>query len=189
MTDDPSASLPERRGLFSVAQIHHLLRVEFNRSQRHHYPLACLVLAVDRLESLRDRHGYDAKERVLDGIVSLLREATRSSDYLGRTADDRLMAVVPHTDSAGARVLARRLVERARSMRLERMPEPFPVALSIGIAATAGEGDTFHDVLLAHAEVGLSEAIAAGGDRFAERSGAPGASVAAQVAHRPTPRS
>src|SRR5260221_2996620 len=95
MTDDPSASLPERRGLFSVAQIHHLLRVEFNRSQRHHYPLACLVLAVDRLESLRDRHGYDAKERVLDGIVSLLREATRSSDYLGRTADDRLMAVVP----------------------------------------------------------------------------------------------
>lgn len=186
MTEDPSAPLPERRGLFSVAQIHHLLRVEFNRSKRHHYPLSCLVLAVDRLESLRDRHGYEAKERVLDGIVSLLREATRSSDYLGRTADDRLMAVVPHTDSAGARVLARRLVERARSMHLERMPEPFPVALSIGIASTGGEGDTFHDALLAHAEVGLAEAIAAGGDRFAERSGAPGA---AQVAHRPSPAS
>jgi diguanylate cyclase (GGDEF)-like protein len=171
MTDDLSAPHSERRGLFSVAQIHHLLRVEFHRSQRHHYPLSCLVLAVDRLESLRDRHGYETKERVLDAIVLLLGEATRSSDYLGRTADDRLMAVVPHTDAAGARVLARRLVERARSLRLERMPEAFPVSLSIGLAATAGEGDTFHDALLASAESALSEAIAAGGDGFAERAG------------------
>lgn len=171
MKDDTSSMQPERRGLFSVAQIHHLLRVEFHRSQRHHYPLSCLVLAVDRLESLRDRHGYETKERVLDAIVHLLGEATRASDYLGRTADDRLMAVVPHTDAAGARVLARRLVERARSVRLERMPEAFPVSLSIGISATAGEGDTFHDALLASAEAALSDAIAAGGDGFAERAG------------------
>ena len=173
MPADPYAPTPEPRGLFSVAQIHHLLRVEFHRSQRHKYPLACLVLAIDRLESMRDRHGYEAKERVLDAVVSLLYESTRASDYLGRTADDRLLAVVPHTDAAGAQVLAKRLGERARSAKLERLPEAFPITLSIGIAATTGEAEGFHDELLAAAEAALGESVAAGGDRFLLRRPAP----------------
>ncbi|HEV8111370.1 MAG TPA: diguanylate cyclase [Planctomycetota bacterium] len=180
MTDDPFAPVPERRSLYSVAQIHHVLRVEFNRAARHRYPLSCLALAVDRLDALRDRHGYETKERVLDGVVALLHKITRTSDYVGRTADDRLIAVVPHTDLAGAKILARRLVDGARATRLERLPEPFPLTLSMGLAATDGEADAFHDALLAAAEVALGEAIAAGGDRFAER-------VRASAGSRPAP--
>jgi len=169
MPDDPYARLPARRGLHSVAQIHHLLRVEFGRSQRHRYPLACLVIAVDRLESLRDRHGYEAKEGVLDAVVDLLHRSTRASDYLGRTADDRLLAVVPHTDAHGARILARRLVDGSRSVPRERLPDSFQVTLSVGVAASGLDTIAFHDTLLTAAEAALSDAIAAGGDRFAER--------------------
>ncbi len=172
MTDDTLAPPPEPRGLYSVAQIQHVLRIEFNRARRHRYPLSCLVIAVDRLESLRDRFGYDVKERVLDGVVDLLRRATRSSDYLGRTADDRLIAVIPHTEAAGMRVLARRLVDSARGIRPERIPEPFPITLSIGSASTGGEVSMFHDALLASAEEALADAVGAGGDRCADRAGA-----------------
>ena len=159
---------PERetRGLYSVAQIHHILRVEFHRALRHHYPLSCFVLAVDGLEVYRDRQGYEAKERVLDGVVELLREATRSSDHLGRTADDRLLAVVPHTDAAGARALAERLLRSARGRKFARLPEPFALGLSIGTASTSDGEETFHDALLAHAESALAEAVAAGGNRW-----------------------
>jgi len=174
MIDDPydarSDASAENRQLYSVAQIHHILRVEFGRSARHRYPLSCLVLAVDRLESFRDRHGYDVKERVLDHVVLLLRNATRSSDYLGRTADDRLVAVVPHTDFVGARALSQRLLERARGSHVERLPETFPLSLSIGTASTGDGVETFHDVILAGAERALEEAIAAGGGRVVDAS-------------------
>jgi len=167
--ENPAA---DTRQLYSVAQIHHILRVEFGRSARHRYPLACLVISVDRLEGFRDRHGYEAKERVLDHVVLLLRGATRGSDYLGRTADDRLVAVVPHTDSVGARALSQRLLERARGSRIERLPEPFGISLSIGAAATGDGAETFHDAILAGAERALDEAVAGGGGRVVDAAAA-----------------
>jgi diguanylate cyclase (GGDEF)-like protein len=169
MTDDSLAATPSGRALLSSAQIHHVLRVEFGRARRHGYPLTCLVIAVDRLEILRDRLGYEAKELVVDAVVDLLRHATRSSDTLGRTPDDRLIAVVPHTEPVGAMVLARRIVERARALRLERLAEPFAVTLSIGSSTTSGGASMFQDALLAAAEGGLADAVAAGGDRVTER--------------------
>lgn len=169
MTDDPLAPSLPGRALLSSAQIHHVLRVEFGRARRHRYPLTCLVIAVDRLEVLRDRLGYEAKERVVDAVVSLLRRATRSSDALGRTADDRLIAIVPHTEGEGGRVLCRRIVDLAREIQVDRIAEPFHVTLSIGAASTVAATSMFHDALLAAAEAALEDAVAAGGDRFVER--------------------
>jgi hypothetical protein len=60
--------------------------------------------------------GYETKERVLDGVVALLHKITRTSDYVGRTADDRLIAVVPHTDSR-ARRSSRGVSSTARARR------------------------------------------------------------------------
>ena len=63
------SSRPEGgRSLFSVAQIQHVLRIEFGRAQRYRYPLVCLVLSIDQLGALRDRHGYDAKEALFEAI-------------------------------------------------------------------------------------------------------------------------
>ena len=82
--------------LFSLAQIQHLMRVEFNRAQRYGYAISCLMIAVDRLGHLRDMYGYDSKEEIVDTMIRLLKTETRSSDFLGRMADDRLLAVIPH---------------------------------------------------------------------------------------------
>jgi diguanylate cyclase (GGDEF)-like protein len=173
MSEDPFAPLTPGRVLLSSAQIHHVLRVEFGRARRHAYPLTCLVIAIDRLERLRDRLGYEAKERVLDAVVALLRHATRSSDSIGRTPDDRLIAVVPHTEGEGTRNLCRRILEAARALKIE-LADPFEVSLSIGAAATHAGVSIYHDALLASAEAALADAVAAGGNRVAEReSGAP----------------
>ena len=169
MTDEPLAPSPPGRALLSSAQIHHVLRVEFGRARRHGYPVACLVIAIDRLELLRDRLGYEAKESVVDAVVSLLRRATRSSDAIGRTPDDRLIAVVPHTHGDGAGLLGQRILELARTIRIERIAEPFEVSLSIGAASTRTGASLFHDALLGAAEAALSDAVAAGGNRFVER--------------------
>ena len=157
------------RELFSLAQIMHLLRVEFARAQRYEYPLACLLLSVDGLGHIRDTYGYEAKQSVLDGVADVLKSETRSCDFLGRLMDDRLLAVVPHTRGDGARVLAERLLGAVRKLKFESGGERIPISLSIGVTHNGEGGTLFFDALLQAGEGALAQSVAAGGDRLSVR--------------------
>lgn len=170
MPDSKAQHREPGRGLFSVAQIQHVLKVEFGRAQRYRYSLACLVIGIDQLGSLRDAHGYDSKEHVFESVVELLREATRTSDFLGRTADDRLLAVIPHTGMDGVRTMAERLLSSARGLAFEGALTGARVTISIGASTSEHEGLMYHDLLLTAAESALADATAAGGDRFVEKA-------------------
>lgn len=161
--------------LFSLAQIMHLMRVEFGRAQRYAYPLSVLVIAVDRLGHLRDLYGYESKEAVLDEVARLLRAETRTCDFLGRLADDRLMAVVPHTDAPGVVVLVGRLLQGVRGIAFESEGKRIPITVSVGAASMSDGAKTlFFDQLVGAAEGALEEAGAAGGDRAIQRDPAQG---------------
>lgn len=164
MSESTRARSGERRALYSVAQIQHLLRVEHQRAQRYRYPLACLIVSIDQLGSVRDRLGYESKEQVLESVVTLLQHGLRASDFLGRTADDRLLVVVPHTGAAGMRQLGERLLAEARALT-PLQAEVGRLSLSLGWAATDGAPQAYHDMLLADAETAHAEAVALGGDR------------------------
>lgn len=152
--------------LFSLAQIQHLMRVEFNRAQRYSYPISAMLIAIDRLGHLRDLYGYEAKEEILDGVVGLLKEQTRSSDFLGRMADDRLLAVVPHTGEDGCKVLGDRLLKGARELQFENEDRMLSVTLSVGASSEQGGKGLFFDAMLEAAENALYDAQGAGGDRL-----------------------
>ena len=166
MPEFPPADPADGGGLFSVTQIRHLMRVEFSRAQRYDYALTCLLIAVDRLGHLRDLYGYDAKEAILDDLVGLLEEETRSCDFLGRLVDDRLMAVLPHTDVDGARITADRLLKGARSLPFEADGRPIRVSISIGGSCFEKENTLFFDALVEASEAALLDAADAGGDRY-----------------------
>jgi diguanylate cyclase (GGDEF)-like protein len=160
---------PAGRELFSLAQIMHLLRVEFARAQRYEYPLSCLLMSVDGLGAIRDAYGYEAKQQVLDEVAQALQAETRSCDFLGRLMDDRLLAVVPHTRGDGARVLAERLLAAVRKLKFESGGERVPITLSIGVTHNGAGGTLFFDALLQAGEGALAQSVAAGGDRLTLR--------------------
>jgi diguanylate cyclase (GGDEF)-like protein len=162
-------------GLFSLSQIMHLMRVEFGRAQRYSYALSVLVIGVDRLGHLRDLYGYDAKEAILDEVARLLQSETRTCDFLGRMMDDRLLAVIPHTDAAGSAVLGQRLIGGVKALKFESGPRELQVTISIGAASMAGNSTLFFDTLTTAAEGALAQAVDAGGDRFVARDPAPAA--------------
>lgn len=154
-------AMPE---VLSLAQIQHLMRVEFSRAQRYGYPIVCLVVAVDQLGEVRDRLGYDVKEHVVEAVVELLHEQTRGSDFLGRLPDDRFMIVVPHSQPDQIQVMADRLVARLRELVVPELGDQ-RLTLSVG-GSWMVKGETlFFDDLRATAERCLSEAGQAGGDR------------------------
>lgn len=154
--------------LFTPEEIRGLMRVEFERAQRYGYPIACMLLLVDRLDTLQAIHGYDSREQVLLGIVELMKSETRASDFLGYLMDDRLLTVFPHTSSEAAGFLARRLLAGARKLRFTTGYGTVGVTLSIGLSHNQHPGAISFDTLVTVAEEGLAVADAAGGDRFAE---------------------
>jgi diguanylate cyclase (GGDEF)-like protein len=164
--DDPPAGVPGN-ALFSLSQIRHLMRVEFSRAQRYRYPLAVLVIAVDRLRTLRELHGFEAAAELRTRLVALLESGARVCDYLGRLVDDRLVLVLPHADRAGVEAAAKRYLEGARKEPLRLPAGDLRISLSIGAALYDGGAEVlFFESLLERAEAACAAAAAAGGDRL-----------------------
>lgn len=160
----------ERPGLFSLAQIQYLLKVEFGRALRYGHSLLAMIVAVDRLEELCDRLGYEAKERVVQHAVDLLQRETRPFDFVGRLTGDRLLILVPHVRDDRADTLGRRLVRKAHDVRQDDVEPGLCLCISIGGGMMAAGFTLFCDELLTAAEEALSQAVAEGGDRCLIRS-------------------
>ncbi len=167
MTEHIFAQNEPGPGVFSLTQIRHLMRVEFSRAQRYGYPVSCILIACDRLGHLRDLYGYEFREAVMDEIVELAQKVTRGCDYLGRMMDDRLMAILPHTEKDGALTTAERVLVAARGLDFRPEGNPIKVTLSVGLSHYENENTLFFDSLVEACEEGLRQSQEQGGDRFA----------------------
>lgn len=175
MSDFETKGSPEGgAGIFSLTQIRHLMRVEFSRAQRYRYPVSCIVVACDRVDQLRDLYGYEFRETVVEDVVDLAQNSTRTCDYLGRLMNDRLLAILPHTTREGAEVTARRILASARGLAFTAEGHNLKVTLSIGISHFDDDNTMFFDSLVEAAESAAMEAMHAGGDRFVYKDPGPG---------------
>jgi diguanylate cyclase (GGDEF)-like protein len=153
-------------GLFSLQEVQRLMRIEFDRSKRYHYPLACFLIVVDRLERLQDLHGLEIKRAVHQALTELLRSEIRSSDLLACLLNERLLVMLPHATREGADALAQRILSGARRLAFESQGRSVRITLSIGGAHNQLVLEPQYETLLSVAEGGLDVAIASGGDRY-----------------------
>lgn len=158
--DAPIAGAP-----FSQAQILHLMKTEFSRARRHGYPLACVLMKVDRLPSASDDEAGGLRDLVRRQLGRLVTEKTRDHDHLGLVEDDRYLLVLSHTDAKAARLVAERVREGFRGFEVDGAPLDLRLSLSLGLSACEDRDTLFFDTLLAQAELALEWAIEAGGDR------------------------
>jgi diguanylate cyclase (GGDEF)-like protein len=158
---------------FSQAQVLFLLKNEFERARRYGFPLTALLLEVDRFSRLVDLHGSGLRDAVRSGLGRMLGRRLRASDHVGAAAEDRILIVLPHSDTAGARAAAKRLREEFARLEVEAGGHRLPLTLSVGIAGDDAEA-LFYETILNRAEAALERAAAAGGDRcevFGENEG------------------
>lgn len=149
-------------GLFSFAQMNHLMKVEFARARRYRLPLAFVVIVVDRLGDLSKNFGYKARDLVLDRLQTILRRETRSCDFVGRFNDDRVLLLLPHTDAEGARVLVNRVRRLVTLQEFEFEGKAFRVTLSAGISQYRDGNTLFFDTVRDAAEQAAGRAVSMG---------------------------
>ncbi len=108
---------------------------EINRAGRHGTPLSCLLVVVDNLKELAREHGAELGEQAFAYIATALVGELRGFDRIGRPADGELLLLLPGADGPRGEMVARRVLDRLRSIKVEADGTRRPLRFSIGLAA------------------------------------------------------
>lgn len=109
---------------------------------------AVLVVDMDDLKALNDRHGHQAGSLAIQTVANSLRRVVRGSDCVARFGGDEFVVVLKHADRAGAQIVINRLREVLRRERLACAPH-VTLNVSVGVAVWGEEGSTSEELLAA----------------------------------------
>lgn len=165
-TTDALTSLLNRHQIFLRAE------QEFARLEREREAgtpkkaLGLLMLDVDHFKRHNDTYGHQAGDLILKEIADRLVRSLRRYDFVGRYGGEEFLAVLPGTGLDGGRAIAERIRERVEAEPVAIDGVEVPVTVSLGLASTVGEGESFEDALK-RADDGLYRAKSEGRNRVA----------------------
>ncbi len=136
------------------------------RAVRGGEPVAALLLDIDLFKKINDNFGHDAGDEVLREFAVRLASNVRAVDVPCRYGGEEFVIIMPETSlEVGERIAERIRMHVAGSpFRVSNGREVLQVTISIGVAATLGQGDT-PEALLKRADEALYEAKARGRNR------------------------
>jgi diguanylate cyclase (GGDEF)-like protein len=123
----PSVALSER------------LDEEIRRAERYGTQLSCLLVVIDNLDEMAREHGSELREQTLGYVAGALRRELRCFDRIGRPSDSELLIVLPGADGPRGEMVARRVIDRLRTIKVEARGARRPLRISIGLAAWRDE--------------------------------------------------
>lgn len=162
-SSDPSAS-PGSRGsasaytpgdsqgrveCLSASALEERLVEEVNRAGRHGTSLSCLLVAIEDLDELATRHGSELPAQALAYAGPALRRELRCFDRVGRPSENELLVLLPGADGPRGEIVARRMIDRLRAIKIEVGGVRRSLRISVGLAAW--REDLTGEQLVAHA--------------------------------------
>jgi diguanylate cyclase (GGDEF)-like protein len=122
-------------GLANYRQLMTVLDAEIKRSDRTARPFAVLLLDLDGLKHINDRHGHLVGSQALCRLAVALRVSSRAIDTAARFGGDEFVLILPETDRAAAQQVSQRIVQR-----LTTDGEKPPASVSVGVAVYPEDG-------------------------------------------------
>jgi diguanylate cyclase (GGDEF)-like protein len=137
-------SVDFKTGLLSELHFRRVMQLECKRAQRHHNPLALLLLDLDDFKGINDATSYDFGDETLRRVGETVLRSVRETDFAARLGGDEFCVLLPQTSSAEAMQTALRIRRQIAGIQLQHGTFRRQLTVSIGI-------DTFDGHMSANA--------------------------------------
>jgi diguanylate cyclase (GGDEF)-like protein len=105
-----------------------------------------LILDLDELKSLNDKHGHQAGSAAIQAVANVLRSVTRGTDTIARYGGDEFVVILREADRVGAQIVTNRIRTMLAAEKLPQAPE-VALTVSIGVAVSEEDGTTTEELL------------------------------------------
>ena len=134
-TESAPPAEPGGRPPLSATALYERLEEEISRAERYGTKLSCLLVVVDNLEEMAREHGSDLTEQTLRYVAHALGAEVRRFDRIGRPSQGDVLVVLPGTDDTLGEIVARRLLRRLQTIKVEARGTRHPLQITLGLAA------------------------------------------------------
>ena len=141
-TIDPLTGLFNRTFFFAAVER------EIARSARSGRGFCLLMMDLDELKLINDRHGHFFGDRVLRGVGEVIRAGGRKIDTAARYGGDEFVVLLPETDPTGAYVLAEKIRLGVADLRVDVAGTVIQPSVSIGVVSFPDDGRTSDELMI-----------------------------------------
>jgi len=135
-----------------------------SRARARGISISLLFIDLDHFKSINDTRGHAAGDACLRAIVSPIQAELRQSDVVGRYGGEEFVVILSSADTAAARPIAERILQRVAGIRVEGFGEPIRLTCSIGVAGS-DHLDVWGEELIAQADAAVYVAKSEGRNR------------------------
>jgi diguanylate cyclase (GGDEF)-like protein len=163
---DHRATVDVLTGLRTRAYLFSALDRELARSQRTGRSFCLLMMDLDDLKAVNDRHGHLVGDRVLQVVGDVIQAGIRRIDTAARFGGDEFVVLLPETDATGGWVLAEKIRQGVADAGIVADGARLPTSVSVGVATYPQDGATV-GVLIERADAAMYGVKRSGRDRVA----------------------
>src|SRR3954469_15323342 len=140
---------------------------ELSRSARYQRPLALIMFDIDRFKSINDAMGHLGGDFTLRELAACVKGSIRKEELFARYGGEEFVIVLPETTQESGTLVAERLRQVIERHLFQYEGKAYPVTISLGVAATAGDQTLTPHELIRVADEKLYQAKNAGRNRVA----------------------
>ena len=138
---------------------------EISRAERYKKPLCLCLIDIDFFKQINDKYGHPAGDATLKRIAEILKETTRSVDFVGRYAGDEFLIIFPDTQPQDAERLCDRIRQKVSEEKFYVKNQLLHLSLSIGLASYNSADRRTSDSIIEAADMALYQAKERGRNR------------------------
>ena len=161
----------EMTGLYNKRFLDDSIKDRFEQGSVGIRSIAILMLDLDKIHNINERHGTPAGDSIFMAVADILRSCTRSGDICARFAGDEFAVFLPDTGIEEAKIIAERIRETvaAKKYAVPKSPDTVEkieinVRTSIGVAVAPLHAKS-RETLLLSADTALRRAKELGRNR------------------------
>ena len=141
-TVDPLTGLFNRTFFFAAVDR------EIARSLRSNRGFCLLMMDLDELKGINDKHGHFFGDRVLAGVGEVIRSGVRKIDTAARYGGDEFVVLLPETDPTGAYVLAEKVRIGVTELDVQVSGSALRASISVGVVSFPDDGRTSDELMI-----------------------------------------